>query len=72
MELALKQSKRCNIDSFKASVRQADITSNNPFEVGDIPTVVSTPKKERPSLKDEKKTAYREEDEGMGMAVEEK
>lgn len=71
MELALKQSKRCNIDSFKASVRQADITSNNPFEVGDIPTGFSTPKKERIALKDEKKTTDREENERMGM-VEEK
>ncbi len=60
MLLALKQSKRCNIDAFRASVKQADITSNNPFEVGEVPAALLTPKKERPLLKEERTAAYRE------------
>jgi hypothetical protein len=46
-------------------VKQADITSNNPFEVGEVPAVLLTPKKERTVVKDEKTAAYREESEGV-------
>jgi hypothetical protein len=41
------------MDAFKSSVRQADIMSNNPFEVGVVGEIVATPRKERGTV-DEK------------------